>query len=529
MASKTPRRRTGGTHPKSLLSIIMKAFDYSTDGIVLIWEGGEIFYHNKAWLDIHALDRNTDLRGKLLGDIERKELLPIVERARAEVLKSGHYSYQFGTVRRDGKYHDVYFSADRIPGTDPPVFAVILKEVTDLVRMKSEVARRNVELSLLDEIHSAITRARSKKRLIRQLLNLLGGFIGAEAGGVYLIDYSKGYGFLIESIGVPTRSVAIVRQIPLTAGAFKRIAASRRTFVVEEDLPNYDGGRPDLRVSLGVKRTIGFVFRTGTKRNYIVLLGLKEAKTIDPDIRAFFDIAAKRFGTAIERMELLETLKRREAELHDLTVRLIDSGEEERRQCSLMLHDEVGQALTALKLELEMLDRNLSPLNPCTRKSLEAIRKQIRFITEGTRSISKSLHPAMLDELGLIPTLNWYIDNFVRSKDLEVEFVDAGFDEDLPVHAALALYRVAQESFTNVLRHAAATKVIISLTKGYPYAIMEIEDNGQGISLEKGKSIAKGLGLVSMRERVESIGGLFQIRSSPGKGTRIRVKIPIEA
>jgi signal transduction histidine kinase len=193
-----------------------------------------------------------------------------------------------------------------------------------------------------------------------------------------------------------------------------------------------------------------------------------------------------------------------------------------------LLHDEVGQALTALRFELETLEKSLKPQGPCVRKSLEAIRGQIRFVSEGTRSLSKSLHPAMLDELGLVPTLNWYIDSFVRTEGLEVEFDQAGFDEDLPIRVSLALDRVAQESLTNIVRHAEASRVTISLTKGYPYAIMEIEDNGQGISAAKGKSKSKGLGLVSMRERVEHMGGVFHLRSSPGRGTRIRVEIPIE-
>jgi signal transduction histidine kinase len=194
-----------------------------------------------------------------------------------------------------------------------------------------------------------------------------------------------------------------------------------------------------------------------------------------------------------------------------------------------MLHDEFGQALTALKLELEMLEKKMTPLDSQTTKSFELMWKCLRFVSESARSISKSLHPAMLDELGLVPTLNWYVDNFVRNKDLDVVIQEAGFDEDLPRPASLALYRVAQEALMNVLRHSWATKVTISLTKGYPYAIMEVEDNGQGISRKKGQKEAKGLGLVTMRERIEYLGGTFQVISSPGKGTRIRVKIPIEA
>jgi signal transduction histidine kinase len=246
-------------------------------------------------------------------------------------------------------------------------------------------------------------------------------------------------------------------------------------------------------------------------------------------VRAFFDAAARRFGIAIERVELLDALGKREHELRELTGRLINSTEEQQRYCARMLHDEFGQGLVALRLDLEMLEKRMSAVCPKSKTSLAAMRKHLRTVSESARSLSKSLHPAMLDELGLVPTLNWYVDNFVRNKNLEVEIRDAGCEKGIPLPAALALYRVAQEALTNVLRHAGATKVTISLTKGYPYAIMEIEDNGRGISRKKGKGKTRGIGLVTMRERVEYLGGSFQIKSTPGKGTRIRVKVPIEA
>jgi PAS domain S-box-containing protein len=516
-------------YPQNMANIILRALEYTTDGIIIGSLDGTVYYHNKAWLRIHALDENLDLRGKKIRDYERPELLPILNKLNERLMRDGSYTYQFGTVRRDGIYHDVYLAANIIREFNPPVAVVILKEVTDLVQTQKEVARRNMEIELFNEIYTTIARAQSKKRVISHILKLLGDYVGAKAAGFYMIDHAKKEAVLIDSRGLPPRVRERVMHIPIKARAFGRIAKSRHTFVMEEDMPGHDGGVPDIRKTMGIKRTIGTVFRTGTNRDYLAIFGLPEAESVDPEIRNFFDAAAKRFGIAIERVELLDTLEKRENELEKLTARLIDTAEEQNRHCARMLHDEFGQALTALKLELEMFEKKMGPLNSRARESLEAMRKHLRFVAESARSLSKSLHPAMLDELGLVPTLNWYIDNFVRSKDLEVVIEEAGFDENLPLSASLALYRVAQEALMNVLRHSWATKVTISLTKGYPHAIMEIEDNGQGILRKKGKNEAKGLGLVTMRERVEYLGGTFQVTSSPGKGTRIRVKIPIEA
>jgi signal transduction histidine kinase len=362
-----------------------------------------------------------------------------------------------------------------------------------------------------------------------KILKLLGDYVGAKSSGIYAVDRAKDHVVLLQSVGLPARVARHVATMSLENSAFNKIIQSRHTFVMEEDMPGHTGHRQDIRGQMGFTRVIGFVFRTGTDRDYLVIFGLPEAKSIDPDIRRFFDTAAGQFGIAVERIELLDVLEKRKKELRELTVRLIDSSDEEKRRCSLMLHDEVGQALTALKLELETLEKGLGPLDSCTRKSLEGIRKQVKFVAESTRSVAKSIHPAMLDELGFVPTLNWYIDNFVRGEELNVEFEEAGFDEDLPAPLSLALYRVAQEALTNVVRHARASRVSISLTKGYPCVIMEIEDNGRGISKQRTKAKTRGLGLVSMRERVEHMGGTFHLKSSPGKGTKVRVKIPIGA
>lgn len=531
MAPKAPtqRRSTGKKYSKAVANSILKALEYSTDGIIVGGLDGIVLFHNKAWLRIHALDENTDMRGKRFRDYERPELLPILDKVTREIMKHGSYAYQFGTVRRDGVYHDVHIAANIIRECDPPVALVILREVTDLVQMQSEIARRNVEFALLNEILQIIMGARDQKNVMKRMLKLLGEFLAANSAVVYRADYEQDKFIIFQSVGVPPKILRRIDNIPLSDPGLSRILNSHGAVVMEEDTDIQPPPGAEIRPERGIKRVVGFPFRTKTKNDYLVIFGLAAVENVDPEVRSFLDTAARQFGIGVERIDLLDMLERRRQELHDLTVRLIDSGEEEKRHCSLILHDEIGQALTALKLELEMLEKGLGPLDACTRKSLDGIRKQVRFVAESTRTIAQSFHPAMLDELGFVSTLNWYIDTFIRSDELEVRFEEAGFDEDLPAPVSLALYRVAQEALTNVVRHAGASKVSISLTKGYPYVIMEIEDNGRGISKQKTKTKTRGLGLVSMRERVEYMGGTFHMQSSPGKGTKVRVKIPIGA
>jgi PAS domain S-box-containing protein len=529
MAPKAQQPPAAKDNRQRLLGIVLKALEYTADSVLILDIGGTIRYHNKAWLALHAFGENEDFRGRDIRDVEREELLPLVDDVEKAVLKRGLFTRQIGTVRRDGLYHDVHVSANLVHDSDHPLVVVILRDVTTLVQTQRELQRRNEELDVLNAIHRIIISAKNRAEVISPMLKLLGAYIGADIMSMYKADYSAGYGILVDAIGLPPRFKKINGKVPMNEIAFGKILKSSKAWVIEQDMPGYRGGELDTRDRLGVKKTVGFVFRTGGKEDYVAMFGLKRDVNITPEIRTFLDAVANQFGIAIEKVELLDAIKEREQELQKLTVQLISSGEEERRRCSRMLHDEVGQALTGLRLEIDMLERNLNAKSPCLRKSLEAIKSQVKFVSGTTRTLSKSLHPAMLEDLGLVETLNWYIGNVVRSDTLEVELEEAGFDENPPLPVSVALYRVAQECLTNVMRHAHATRAKIKLTKGYPHVIMIVEDNGRGISLAKGKSKGSGLGLLSMRERVEHMGGTFRFTSSPGKGTRVRVTIPIEA
>ncbi|MCK4235873.1 MAG: sensor histidine kinase, partial [Candidatus Krumholzibacteria bacterium] len=284
----------------------------------------------------------------------------------------------------------------------------------------------------------------------------------------------------------------------------------------------------DIKELLNIKRTLSIPFSPRGRTRFLVLLGYRVDGKVNIEIRNLLELIGDQLALGLERIELLDALERRERELKSLTTGLVDSIEEERRQIALSLHDESGQSLMALKVELDIIEKWLPVDEERCMKSLGVIREQIQHITESTRRISYSLHPSILEDLGLVSTLRWYIDSFVKGKELEVDIEASGFDEELPMQMNLTLYRVAQETLTNVVRHADASRVLLKLTKGYPRVILVIDDNGKGFSLDEGAVPERGLGIVGMRERVGDLGGNFQIRTSPGNGTHIRVTLPLE-
>ena len=195
---------------------------------------------------------------------------------------------------------------------------------------------------------------------------------------------------------------------------------------------------------------------------------------------------------------------------------------------AVRLHDGMAQSLVALNFNFDSLSDRLRADDVEGKKLLEMMRKRLHEVTASTKMISKSLHPVMLEELGLVDAIKTYVDKFIRRDDLNVEIEEIGFDKKLPAQLNLTLYRICQEALLNVVKHAGAKKVTITLTKGYPDAIMIIRDDGRGFSSDTKMARLKGFGIAGMKERVRRLSGEFQIRSKPNEGTRIRVTLPLE-
>ena len=217
-----------------------------------------------------------------------------------------------------------------------------------------------------------------------------------------------------------------------------------------------------------------------------------------------------------------------------LVRQLIRIQEEERKRIARDLHDALGQALSSLQFSVGTLRESI-PGDLASPKSLcDKIVSDIEQVGDTVRRISSNLRPAMLDHLGLVPALEWYIGRFMeRHKGLAVDFQVIGFKKRLDPEIEIALYRVLQEALANIAKHSMATRVRILLTFSYPKVIMTIRDNGIGFDGRRTKSSSRsgfeGVGLPSMRERIGAAGGHLEIRSAQGRGTSIRVELAFSA
>jgi signal transduction histidine kinase len=236
---------------------------------------------------------------------------------------------------------------------------------------------------------------------------------------------------------------------------------------------------------------------------------------------------------AVVRIRLLEKrseeqhelTERAEQEMRRLSHQLVHAQEEERKRLSRELHDEVGQMLTALRMELGKAERVRSAADGLFAACITECKRLTDNMVRTVRSLSMGLRPAMLDDLGLGPALDWHARDFLRRYNVPVNLTLEGDLDSLPEPHRTCVYRVVQEALTNCARHAKAGRIDVAVEGGADRLRLEIRDDGVGI---KGSAARReGTGLVGIEERVREIGGRASVFSPPGGGTTLRVEVPL--
>lgn len=225
-----------------------------------------------------------------------------------------------------------------------------------------------------------------------------------------------------------------------------------------------------------------------------------------------------------------EQLKRSQEELRKLSRHLHFVRERESKRIAREIHDELGQALTALKMELTWISKNL-PLTHELHRLVSAKAKSMSSLVDSTikkvQRIASELRPGVLDDLGLVPAIEWLGQDFGRRTKIKCLTNLASFDYDLDPECSTAVFRILQEAMTNVTRHAKASQIRVSLKEKKGTLELKIRDNGKGIR-EKAIFSPDSLGLIGMRERLRPFQGEIQIKGIPDKGTTLTINLPID-
>lgn len=218
---------------------------------------------------------------------------------------------------------------------------------------------------------------------------------------------------------------------------------------------------------------------------------------------------------------------RSERQLHSLTSRLMTAQEEERRRIARELHDDINQRLALLAIDMGNMEAVPGVMTDQAKQTVQSLAQRLATISDDVRRMAYQFHPSILDDLGLSAALSHMVNEWSASTGIKTVIVQQEIADPLPRTIASCLYRIAQESLANVMKHAKATRVELELTCDGHEITLSIRDRGIGFDLEAVQAQHLGLGLVNMRERVRSVRGRLDIQSEPGRGTHITVQIPL--
>lgn len=297
-------------------------------------------------------------------------------------------------------------------------------------------------------------------------------------------------------------------------------------------LPSFDGYAA-LAIAKEKAPNIPFIFVTGTMGEEVAIETLKSGATdyvlktrlarLGPAVQRALRETADRH----ERQRAEEKLRKSLDQLRALTTYLQFVREEERTRIAREVHDELGQALTGLKLDLSWLASKLVRSHPPVQEKVRTMTAHLDETIQTVRRIATSLRPGILDSLGLVAAIEWQASEFQNRTGIpcvvQTTVAETLWDQEF----STVFFRIFQETLTNVIRHAKATRVDVKFYEEAGNLVLVIKDNGRGIS-EEDMAGTRSSGLVGMRERAMLIGGELTLQGAPGKGTTVTLRAPLE-
>jgi|SRR5579884_502533 len=427
------------------------------------------------------------------------------------------------------------FSRSRIfTENDLSILGFVGREIgfaIDNMKLFDRARQRVEDLTIMNEVSQSITKSLHLDQLLSSVANSLTRMIGASNCYIFSVDDKRN---LLYGVAASDQRGDAVRKVELKMNENTLVALTVReqhSFMIEnapqdprvtKKWIDLFKSRSLLSVPLIIKeRVIGVLLLDETR--YFRQFTPEEIQKVVT--------LANHVSVAIENATLYQSVTKHMERLQTLSSAIVNIQEEERRRIAQELHDEAGQALTGIKMNLEWVEKELAPSEKAIRERIDEVKTQVGKIMEELRRLSYDLRPAILDELGLVPTLRWYIEEYSKRTRTAVHLQTTGLQKRLSAKIEILLYRVIQEALTNVAKHAQAESVILSLEKKDVHVHLYITDDGKGFEVKRYFSsppmIRRGLGILGMKERVELAGGTFFIDSDPGQGTRISIKVPI--
>ncbi len=429
-----------------------------------------------------------------------------------------------------------------------PTFGLLVWTVT---RVRREYRHAQQERAIAREAEASLRESEARTRRIVEMA--LDGFIGMDAAGViteWNVQAEQMFGW--------SRQEAIGRLLSATIiPAQHREAHERglRHFLATGEGPimnkrieitgiHRDGHEIpiELAISPALGQGGGYTFSAFVRNISRRKLAEEQSRLHQEELQRLNEALDKRVqirtqelaavneslvAEVSERMETEASLKSSQEALQKLALQLLRVQEDERRRISRDLHDDINQRLALLAMDIEAVEQRLGFLSEDVGQEIRAIQDRVVELSDVVRHLAYQLHPSILDDLGLPIALQRLVDEFTARSRIQGSFGHKDIPSTIPQEVAACLYRVAQESLSNVARHAAASRVDVELTRSRSGLTVTIRDNGVGFDSEQPGYGPHGLGLLGMKERVALVQGDLQVMSAVGKGTTVQVVVVV--
>jgi PAS domain S-box-containing protein len=503
------------------------------DGVVSTDENGLIRFMNPAaarltgWQEKEAIARPF-YEVFTLFDERSNELVNFVDFYAQSAKEDAEKDFVGILHPRDGKPVLVEAKATPIQGADNEVRGVVFafRDVSQQRAAMLEIQHQAQRAETLLQVASQVNTDFELETVLKKICEAVTGALKSFGTSVFIRDAKRNV----------FRSMAVTSNIPLLENpssiqfaipfdAFQTLVNPENPVVLIMDARSYPNMKSiEMFKDLGIQTIIlAPLFRRGSVIGAVMLFFREKLDFLPEDELKLIKGLADQAGVAIANASFFEQVRASRERQQFISSQLVKVQEDERRSLARELHDEVGQMLTGLQFTVKSLMTNSDEEQ---RNKLDEAQIIISAIISQIRELSINLRPSLLDDLGILPTLEWYFDRYEAKTGIQVKFQQQNLDKRFYAELETTAFRIVQEALTNVARYAETNVVDVRIIVLESIMQIEVIDQGRGFDtsgLVKGQS----LGLEGMRERAYAIGGMLEIQSGMGLGTRIRASLPV--
>jgi len=392
----------------------------------------------------------------------------------------------------------------------------------------AELGQRNRELEAASGIAEKVTSFMQLDEVLEHTLEGVAEATGQQSVAIFLRDPQEAKLTLRAGRGLRTPLAILETSINLGTCLCGQVAATGEAMVVG-DIRGSPLVTLPVCLNAGVRCVASFPLHSRDQVEGVLVIFSPQPNSLTGHDFGVVNMICRQVGVAIQNARMYEEVQEKERLTHYLLDKIIVAQEEERRRLAQELHDDTGQALTGIALALDSLAGSLPPEQEGARRRLRELHQMTQEAMRELRRMALALRPGILDDLGLVPAVRRYAVQNLEPLGVAVEVEAEGLDQRIDPAVETLLFRVFQEAINNVARHSKARNVTVTLRLDNDEILGAVEDDGLGFdaeALRRGHRPSAGLGLLGMQERASLVGGRVVVESSPGEGTRVRVRVP---